>query len=72
MIYKCKDCGILWTSKNSTTKIDPSTASSKQCSDCQDFDYPVWNKRIEQVRSWLTDPKKKDKKDDKVKKSPVR
>lgn len=67
MIYNCKTCGILWTSKNSTDKVDPKRAPSKTCSDCETYDWPIWNKRLEQVRSWLGDPTKKKAKDEKSK-----
>lgn len=67
MIYNCKDCGVLWTSKNSTDKCDPKRAPFRQCADCNGFDWPVWNKGIEKARSWLGDPNKKKAKDEKSK-----
>lgn len=50
MIYKCT-CGVLWTSRSTTQRVDPTKATQRLCSDCVDFDWPLYTKRVEYAKS---------------------
>lgn len=51
MIYKCNDCGTIWTMKQTKTRIDPKRVKLQRCVDCSTFDYPNYTKRLEYARS---------------------
>lgn len=64
MIFKCRDCGTIYTSQHNSSKVDPKSVPLSKCPDCADFDWPVWNKGVAKVRTWLTDPKSNKKSND--------
>lgn len=58
MIYNCTSCGVLWTAKQTKTKVEVRRVPRRICVDCSTYDYPLYTKRKVDAEKSLAKPSK--------------